>query len=173
MQYLPKDSVRRLWKGKKADAVQITGCLQLPEQKNKRSLSDVSPERNEAQGSDTQDTQRRTLSSASMHEMWSVPGLVNLSADKEMAARRHMSNMRSGAMRSMRCDVDQRKLHGSGYIPLLQLLRREAHHMPGLQERTAGATTTATEYHEKEQTAGLHVQASAGAHTNMPTAHQI
>ena len=65
------------------------------------------------------------------------------------------------------------KLYGSGYLPLLLLRRREAHHMPGLQERTAGATTTATEYHEKEQTAGLHVQASAGAHTNMPTAHQI
>ena len=33
MQDLPKDSVRRLWKEKKADAVQNTGCLQLPEQK--------------------------------------------------------------------------------------------------------------------------------------------
>ena len=133
----------------------------------------MSPERNEAQGIDTQDTQRRTLSSASMHEMWSMPSLINLSADEERAARRHMSNMRSGAMRSMRCNVDPRKLYGSGYLPPLQLLRREAHHMPGLQERTAYATTTATESHEKEPTAGLHVQASAGTHTNMSTAHQI
>ena len=39
--------------------------------------------------------------------------------------------------------------------------------------RAACAATTATEFHEKEQTTGLHVQASVGTHTNMTAAHQI
>ena len=150
-----------------ADSIQA--CSYVWRHINRR----MSPERNEAQGIDTQDSQRRTLSSASMHETWSIPGLVDLSVDEERAARRHMSNMRSGAMRSMWCNVDPRKLYGSGYLPLLPLRRREAHHMPGLQERTACATTMATESHEKKQTESLHVQASAGTHKNMPTAHQI
>ena len=102
MQDLPKDSVRRLRKQEKADAVQNTGRLQLPEQKNKRSLPDMSPERNEAREMETQDAQRRALSRVSLQEMWSIPGLVRLSADEERACR-HMPNMRTGTMRSMRC----------------------------------------------------------------------
>ena len=149
MQYLPKDSMRRLWKGKGADAVQITGCLQLPEHKNKRSLSDVSPERNEAQGSDTQDTQGRTLSRESLHAMWSIPGRVGFSEDEEKA-RRRMSYMRVGALRGMRYNVAPRKLCGFGYLPLLLTCRRQAHHMPGL-------------HHENEQTESLHVSGALAA----------
>ena len=82
MQDLPKDRVRRLRKGQNGDAVQNTGCLQLPEQKNKCSLPDMSPERNEAREMETQDAQRRALSRVSLHEMWSIPGLVKISADE-------------------------------------------------------------------------------------------
>ena len=80
-QYLPKDSVRRLRKQEEADAVQNTGRLQLPEQKNKRSLPDMSPERNEARGIETQDTQRRTLSRMSLPEVWNILGLISISVD--------------------------------------------------------------------------------------------
>ena len=130
----------------------------------------MSPERKEARGIETQDTQRRTLSRVSLHEMWSMPGLVSLSADQERA-RRRMSNMRAGAMRSMRCYVAPRKLYGEGYLQILR--RREAHYVPGMQGTTACATTTATATHEKEQTSGLHMQASASTHTEVPNARQI
>ena len=76
--------------------------------------------------------------------------------------------MRTGAMRSMRCYVDKRKLYGFGYLPLLR--RREAHYMPGLQGTTACEMTTATEPHEQEQKSGMQVQASARAHAELPTA---
>ena len=150
MQYLPKDSVRRLRKQEEADAVQNTGRLQLPEQKNKRSLPDMSPERNEARETETQDAQRRALSRTSLHAMWSIPGLVALSADKRRACR-HMPNMRTGTMRSMRCYVTPKKLYGCGYLPLLLLRRHQAYYMPGLQGTIACETTTATKPHGKER----------------------
>ena len=150
MQYLPKDSMRRVRKQEEADAVQNTGRLQLPEQKNKRFLPDMSPERNEARETKTPDAQRRTLSRMSLHEMWSIPGLVTLSADKKRACRR-MPNMRTDTMHSMRCYVTPRKLYGYGYLPLLLLRRHHAYYMPGLQGTTACETTTATKPHGKER----------------------
>ena len=150
MQDLPKDSVRRLRKQEKADAVQNTGRLQLPEQENKRSLPDMSPERNEARETETQDAQRRALSRMSLHDMWSIPGIVTLSADEKRACRR-MPNMRTGTMRSMRCYVTPRKLYGYGYLPLLPLRRHQAYYMPGLQGTTACETRTATGPHGKQR----------------------
>ena len=99
-----------------------------------------------------------------------MPGLVSLSADQKRA-RRRMSNMRAGTMRSMRCYVAPKKLYGEGYLRTLR--RREAHHVPGMQRTTACATTTATPAHEKEQTSGLHMQASESTHTEVPNARQI
>ena len=84
-----------------------------------------------------------------------------------------MSYLRSSTLRSMRYNVAPRQIYGFGCLPLLLPCRREAHHMPGLQGTTACTTTTTTGTHEKEQTESLHMQASAGTHTNVPTAHQI
>ena len=168
MQDLLKDHMRRLRRRQNGNAVQNTGCLQLLEQKDKHSLPDMSQERNETRGIETQDTQGRALSRVSLHGMWSIPGLVSISADKERA-RGHMSRMRTGAMRSMRCCVAQKKIYGFGYIPLLLLRRREAHYMLGLQRTTACATTTFTETNEQEQAKSLHMQASARTHTEVPT----
>ena len=172
MQYLPKDRMRRLRQEQEADTVQTTGRLPVPEQKIKHSLPDMSPEGKEDRGIETQDTQRRTLSRVSLHEMRSLPSPISLSVVEEKRARRHMWKLRTGAMRSMRYYVVPRKLCGWGYSQLLQLRRREAHYMLGLQGTTATcATTTATGTHEQEQATVLHMQASASTHTDMPTPH--
>ena len=73
-------------------------------------------------------------------------------------------------MQSMRCYIAKRELCRSGYMQLLQLSHREAHCMLGLQGTTATyATKTTTGTHGKEQAKVLHVQASAGTYTDMPT----
>ena len=105
-----------------------------------------------------------------VHEMWNIPGHISLSVDKAKSARRRMWKLRTGAMRSMRCYVVPWKLCGLGYSQLLQHRWREAHYMLGLQRTTATcATTTATGTHEKDKAKGLHVQAPASTHTDMPT----
>ena len=81
VQYLPTDNVRRLRKEQDADVVQNAGRLQLPEKENKRSLPNMSQERQEAEGIETQDAPGRALPQVPLHEVWSTASLIRLSAD--------------------------------------------------------------------------------------------
>ena len=102
--------------------------------------------------------------------MWSIPGLVSLSADQKRA-RRRMSDMRGGAMRNMRCYVTTRTLCRCGYLQILR--RHETHYMSAMQGTSTTPTTAATETHAEEQPTSLHVQASAATHSELPTLGKI
>ena len=170
MQYLLKDHVRRLRRAKKVDTVQITRSLLLPECKTKRSLPDMSPGRKEDPGIEARDRPKTKSSSETLHQMWSIPRLINLPIDEEKRPRRHMSKLRSGEMRSMRCYARTRRLCILGYFQVLRLHPHAAQYMLGLQGTAATcAKEKTTGTHAKEQAKVLHVQASASTHTDMPT----
>ena len=53
----------------------------------------------------TETQEKEQTKGSHVHEVWNIPGLVSLSADKAKNARRHMWRLRTGAMRSMHCHV--------------------------------------------------------------------
>ena len=53
----------------------------------------------------TETQEKEQTKGSHVHEVWNIPGLVSLSADKAKNARRHMWRLRTGALRSMHCRV--------------------------------------------------------------------
>ena len=107
-------------------------------------------------------------------EMRNISGHISLPTDKARRPRRHMSKLRSGEMRSMRCYARTRRLCTIGNFQVLRLHPNEAHYMLGLQGTAATcAKEKTTGTHAKEQAKVLHVQASASTHTDMPTSCRI
>ena len=60
----------------------------------------------------TETQEKEQTKGSHVHEVWNIPGLVSLSADKAKNTRRHMWRLRNGALRSMHRHVVPQVLCG-------------------------------------------------------------